>query len=182
MLESLLLIMPSAATYYVIAPIDGLHLDFDYRMYSAEVYGCPPNYAPNPKGCLEFRQPYEYLGSFTFAQYKQLSEEWNIDKETLQNLDQLPNRKLRDFTCIAFEINLERENCTFTDDEDTNTSLFQHIISRGEQFLDVWRLCLFKPGEDFSIGNFGAVGHGVQCFWLGQPDAQSSHGRRAASL
>ncbi|MEH2097737.1 hypothetical protein [Nostoc sp.] len=162
--------MTNTSTYYVVAPIDGIHLDFDYRMYSAEVYGCPPNYIPNPKGCSEFRQPYEYLGSFTFKQYKQLSEEWKIDHKTLHNLEQVPNRKLRDFTCIALEIELDRTDYTSVEDEAINNSLFQHIINRGEQFLDVWRLCLFKPGEDFSIGSFGAIGNGVQCFWLGKND------------
>lgn len=87
--------MPNTSTYYVVAPIDGLHLDFDYRMYSAEVYGCPPNYAPNPKGCPEFRQPYEYLGNFSFNQYKQLIEEYKIDNETLHNLERNCSPQLR---------------------------------------------------------------------------------------
>jgi len=164
------LIMLNTSTYYVIAPIDGLHLDFDYRMYSAEVYGCPPNYVPNPDGCSEFRQPYEYLGSLTFKQYTELSYEGKIDNQTLRHLEKLPDRKLINFTCIAFEINLDREDYLYLNDEDTNNSLFQYILNKGEQLLDVWRLCLFKPGEDFTIGSFGAVGNGIQCFWLGQDD------------
>lgn len=176
-----LLTMLSPFSYYVIASVDGLHLNFDYRMYSAEVYGCPPNYAPNPEGCPEFRQPYEYLGSFTFDQYKQLSQSFNIDNETLKNLESIPNQKLRDFTCIAFEINLDREDYVSIQEESTNTSLFQHILRKGENFLDVWRLCLFKPGEDFSIGSFGAVGHGVQGFWLGQQDIAPKFIARKAS-
>ncbi len=157
-------------TYYVIAPIDGLHLNFDYRMYSAEVYGCPPNYVPNPNGCSEFRQPYEYLENFTFNHYKQLSYEWKIDNQTLDYLEQFPHHRLRDFTCIAFEINLDREDYLYLDDEATSNSLFHYILNRGEHFLDAWRLCLFKPGEDFTIGSFGAIGNGVQGFWLGQND------------
>lgn len=161
--------MQSISTYYVIAPIEGLHLDFDYRMYSAEIYGCPPNYSPKPQSCPEFRQPYEYLGNFTFDQYEQLSKEWKIDEESLRNLERLQNQKLQDFTCIAFETNLQKKYVP-NSDEAISSSLFQHIVDKGERFLDVWRLCLFKPGEDLSLGNFGSVGYGVQVFWLGQND------------
>lgn len=162
--------MQSSATYYVIAPVNGLHLDFDYRMYSAEIYGCPPNYSPQPQSCPEFRQPYKYLGNFTFNQYEQLSKEWKIDEESLRNLKQLQNQKLRDFTCIAFTINLAQHDYTSTLNGPISPSLFQYVVDRGERFLDVWRLCLFKPGEDLSIGNFGTLGYGVQAFWLGQND------------
>ncbi|MBD2176799.1 hypothetical protein H6F42_07710 [Pseudanabaena sp. FACHB-1998] len=162
--------MQSPSTYYVIAPINGLRLDFDYRMHSAEVYGCPPNYTPNVKGCPEFRQPYEYLGEFAFSQYEELSQEWKIDKESLQNIQSLQNLKLRDFTCIAFEIDLIESDDIFSLDETINPSFFQEIIDRGERFLDVWRLCLFKPGENFSIGNFGALENGIQAFWIGKHD------------
>jgi len=162
--------MQSPSTYYVIAPINGLRLDFDYRMYSAEVYGCPPNYTPNIKGCPEFRQPYEYLGEFAFSQYEELSQEWEIDEESLQNIQSLQNLKLRDFTCIAFEIDLTKSNDTSSLDETINPAFFQEIIDRGERFLDVWRLCLFKPGENLSIGNFGALANGIQAFWIGKHD------------
>jgi hypothetical protein len=154
--------------YYVIAPISGLHLDFDYRMYSAEVYGCPPNYSPNPNSCLEFRQPYEYIGSLKFSEYELFAQEWKIDDESLQNLSTFQNKKLRDFTCIAFEINLDLQNYAHTPNEAISSALFQHIVDIGERILDVWRLCLFKPGEDFSIGHFGAISDGVQAFWIGQ--------------
>lgn len=139
-------------------------------MYSVEVYGCPPNYVPNPDGCSEFRQPYEYLGSLTFKQYTEVSHEQKIDNQTLHYLESFPKYKLMNFTCIAFEINLDREDYLYIDDEDTNNSLFKFILNKGEQLLDIWRLCLFKPGEDFTIGSFGAIGNGIQCFWLGQND------------
>ena len=162
--------MSNTFSYYVIAPINCLRLDFDYRMYSAEIYGCPPDYTAYPKACPEFRQPYEYLGAFSFQQYEQLISRWKIDSQTVHNLRQVSNYKLRDFTCIAFEIELDQPGYTLTGDETINSSLFQHIIDKGERFLDVWRLCLFKPGEDFSIGNFGAIDKGIQGFWLGQND------------
>lgn len=155
-------------TYYVIAPIDGLHLDFDYRMYSAEVYGCPPDYTPYPDACSEFRQPYELLGSVPLDRYKDLSTELNIDDQTLEALNQLSNRSLRDSTCIAFQLELDQPGNTLASNNQDAQHLFRSILEKGERFLDVWRLCLFKPGEDRSIGSFGSIGNGVQCFWLGQ--------------
>jgi hypothetical protein len=152
--------------YYVIAPIEGLHLDFDYRMYSAEVYGCPPDYKPNPQGCSEFRHPYEIFSRINLGQYNQLAEICDIDPETIENLSFLPNRKLSDFTCLAFSIDLDDAIKKPHDNSDQST--FNYIIDKGERLLDAWRLCIFKPGEDASIGKFGAIGNGVQCFWIGE--------------
>jgi hypothetical protein len=64
--------MGTETSYYVIAPVDGLRLDFDYRMFSAEIYGCEPNYTPYPLACPEFREPYNIFGGFTFEQYTQV--------------------------------------------------------------------------------------------------------------
>jgi hypothetical protein len=143
-----------------------MHLDFDYRMYSAEVYGCPPDYKPNPQACEEFRQPYEYLSKIKLGQYHRLEESFEVDDETMANISFLPNRKLSDFTCLAFSTNLD--NIKQGSKGISDQSTFDFLIEKGERFLDVWRLCLFKPGEDASIGKFGAIGNGVQCFWIGE--------------
>jgi hypothetical protein len=156
--------MLSDKTYYVIAPIDGLRLNFDYRMYSAEIYGCPPDYTSDPDACPEFRQPYEYLCDSSLKNLKN----WEIDDQTFQIVTQIPNLNIKDSTCIAFELDVSKVSYDFSNDN----ILFQQIIDKGEEFLDPWRLCLFKPGDSRSIGKFGGVIGGIQCFWLGQHNIQ----------
>ncbi len=160
--------MNTYVPYYVIAPIDGLKMNFDYRMYSAELYGCPPNYRPNPESCPEFRQPYDVLGKIPFHQYIRLVERELIsDVATVDALTDLPDRKINDFTCIGFEIQFDETVKPFDNTAEPSQKLFDQIVERGESFLDPLRFCLFEPGKHESIGRFGSVGNGIQCFWIG---------------
>ena len=97
--------MNNTLSYYVIAPIDGIRLDFDYRMYSSELYGCPPDYKPYPQICPEFRQPYEVIGRIPFRGYGKLIHQLISDPVTTDILPDLPERKLNEYTCIGFQIN-----------------------------------------------------------------------------
>jgi len=157
-------------SYYVIAPIDGLRMNFDYRMYSAELYGCPPDYNPHPEVYQEFREPHETLGKIPFREYTKMIPKLISDVSTVDVLNELPDRKMKDFTCIGFQIDFDESTNPFDDTEEASQEFFNRIIERGDTFLDPLRLCLFKPGKDESIGRFGAVGNGIQCFWIGSED------------
>ena len=155
--------------YYIIAPIEGLHSTFDFRMYSAEVFGNYPNYTPIPQVCPTFHQPYDHLGSFLFGDYPKLTDFRPMDDLTFKSIAQLPpNTKLKNYTCVAFETELNENDFGSPDSLDSNEKLLQHLLDKGERILDVLRLCLFKPGEDKSIGSFGALGNGVLGLWLAQ--------------
>src|SRR5688572_28742695 len=171
--------MSKITSYYVIAPVDGLRMDFDYRIvpshllhfldrrYSAELYGCPPNYKPHPEICKEYRQPYNILGKIPFHGYNRMIPDLISDVSTIDTLPDLPDRKMNDYTCIGFEIHFDAIVNPFENREEASRQLFEHIIERGESYLDPLRFCLFKPGKDESIGKFGSVGNGIQCFWIG---------------
>ena len=140
-------------------------MDFDYRMYSAELYGCPPDYRPNPDACPEFRQPYSVVRDIPLREYSRLVPTLISDAFTIEVLADLPNRTLGDFTCIGFQIDMDE-----TTDPLQNADIFRQVIQRGESFLDPLRFWLFTPGKKESAGRFGSVGNGIQCFWIGKND------------
>jgi hypothetical protein len=160
--------MSNTSSFYVIAPIDGIHLDFDYRMYSAELYGCSPDYKPNPKACPEFRQPYELFGRIPFQGYGKLVPTLISDASTISVLPDMPDRRMNEYTCIGFEIDLDRSAVEQSGGKNDSEALFKQIVEKGETFLDPLRLCIFKPGKNESAGRFGSVGNGIQCFWIGE--------------
>jgi hypothetical protein len=148
--------------HYTLATVEGLHLTCDFVVSSAALYGCPPDYSPTPVGLHEtYGQPYEILGSVPFEGYPHFAPISSMDDLTLQALVGVPNRRMKDSTCVAFEIDVS------TLDSRTNSSLLQGLINRGERILDVIRLFLFKPGENKSIGRVGAIRGGVSGVWLG---------------
>jgi hypothetical protein len=151
--------------YYVIAPIDGIHMDFDRRMYSAELYGCPPDYRPNPAACPEFRQPYSVVKDIPLREYSRLVPTLISDALTIDILADLPDRTLANFTCIGFQIDLDKATNLLE-----NAEIFRQVVEWGESFLDPLRLWLFTPGKNESAGRFGSVGNGIQCFWIGEND------------
>lgn len=159
--------MNTIRLYYVIASIDGLRMDFDYPMRSAELYGCPPDYKPHPEECSKFRQPYELFGKIPFRGYTKMIPEMISDVSTVDVLSDLPDRKMNEFTCIGFPLHPEELVDPFDDTDEVSQQLFDNIIERGESILDPLRFCLFKPGKDENIGRFGSVGNGIQCFWIG---------------
>src|SRR5436853_497117 len=60
-----------AYMHYTLATVEGLHLTCDFVVYSAALYGCPPNYSPTPVGLQEtYGQPHEILGSVPFEAYQ----------------------------------------------------------------------------------------------------------------
>jgi hypothetical protein len=151
-----------AYMHYILATVEGLHLTCDFVVYSAALYGCPPNYSPTPVGLHEtYGQPHEILGSVPFEDYPHFALISSMDDQTLQALVGVPNRRMKDSTCVGFEIDVSML------DSRTNSSLLHELINRGERILDVIRLFLFKPGEDKSIGRVGAIGDGVSGVWLG---------------
>lgn len=154
--------------YYVLSTVEGLHLTCDFVVYSAALYGCPPNYTPTPVGLHEvYRHPHQLLGSIPFKNYIHFGPTSAMDELTLQAMASVQSRKLQDFTCIAFEIELDKPDYTSTLSPEVNSLLLQQLLEKGERILDVIRLFLFKPGENRSIGRVGAIGNGVCGAWLG---------------
>ena len=152
--------------YYALATVEGLHLTCDFVIYSAALYGCPPNYTPTPVGLHElYRQPYQLLGSIPFKDYVHFGPLSAVDELTLQVIRGVQNRTLKSYTCVAFEIELDAYLRPL--DTESNSSLLQQLLERGERILDVIRLFLFKPGEHRSIGRVGAIGNGVYGAWVG---------------
>ena len=66
--------------------------------------------------------------------------------------------------------NIDEKINPFYSSESESQQLFNQIIERGETFLDPLRFCLYKPGKNESIGNFGSLGNGIQGFWIGIND------------
>jgi len=162
--------MPEPFLYYAIAPVSGLHLTCDFVVYSAGIFGSSPNYNPTSVGVhAKYREPYEYLASIPFSEYPNLSKVSAMDDITLEEISQLPNKRLRDFTCIAFEIELDRPNYAIASSTEFNNALLQDLLELGDRIIDVLRLYLFLPGEDKSIGRVGALGKGAFGAWLGTP-------------
>ena len=50
---------------------------------------------------------------------------------------------MRDYTCIAFEIDLDKPNYAIEDSTELNNTLMQDLLALGDQILDVLRLYLF---------------------------------------
>ena len=154
--------------HYAFATIEGLHLTCDFVVYSAALYGSPPNYNPTPVGLHEvYRQPYETLGRIPFSEYSRFGSISYMDDLTLQALKDVPNRTMKDFTSVLFEIELDKPGYVSTLDSQMNYGLLQKLIEKGERILDAIRLFLFTPGENKSIGRVGAIGNGISGVWLG---------------
>jgi len=92
-----------------------------------------------------------------------------MDDLTMQTLRSATVPRMRDLSCIAWELP-ERTVTSFTTDPATNSAVLSRLVSAGEQILDIIRLFLFKPGEDSSIGRVGSLGGGVSGVWLGDDD------------
>lgn len=159
--------MKTQPSYYVIAPIDGIHMDFDYHMFSAELYGCPPNYHPYPDACPQFREPYNLLSKIPFTGYGKLVPEMISDQATIDVLQNLPDRRLSDYTCIGFDNNSDSSFDFLSAEIFLDENGFKQVVERGETFLDPLRLSIFQPGKNESAGRFGSIGNGIQCFWIG---------------
>lgn len=155
--------------YYALTTVEGLHLTCDFVIYSVALYGCPPNYNPTPVRLHEvYRQPYEILGKIPFNNYVRLSSQAAVmDNLTLRTLTNVSNKTIRDFTAVAFEIELDNSELISALDSRLNDELFQRLIDKGEKILDVIRLFLFTPGENKSIGQVGAFGNGISGIWIG---------------
>src|SRR5690349_8263620 len=119
-------------SYYVIAPVEGLRMDFDYRItpsallhlldgtYSAELYGCPPNYKPHPEICQEYREPHKVLGNIPFFGYDLMIPDYISDVSTMDVWTDLPTRRMVDYTCIAFPIQLDEKINPFDNSEEAS--------------------------------------------------------------
>lgn len=158
----------TSMTNYVLATIEGLHLTCDFVIYRAALYGCPPDYTPTPVGLHHaFREPYEVHGSIPFNQYDRFALVSAMDEPTLEAVADLNGGKLRDSTCVAFELEAGTVNLGPTVGPAADDALLQKLLERGERILDTMRLFLFKPGEKQSIGRVGAIGKGVGGAWIG---------------
>ncbi len=175
--------MANEYLYHCLAPIDGLHLTCDFAIYSAALYGCPPNYQPTPVGVHEtYRHPYEYQGSIQFGSYEHFADIAAMDDLTVQAMSKTPfATRMKDRTCIAFEIELDRPDCAAINSPNTNNALLSDILERGDRILDAMRLYLFKPGQDRSIGKVGALGKGIYGAWIGNDNDQAKFIARSIS-
>lgn len=154
--------------YYVVTTVEGLHLTCDFVVYSAALYACQPDYTPSPTGLHEvYRQPYEYLGMIPFKDYALFSPISAMDNLTLEAMDSLKTKRLKDFTCIAFEANFNDQDLASIGSIKNNEKILQQLLEQGERIIDVIRLFLFKPGNNTSIGRVGAVGNGISGMWIG---------------
>ena len=90
-----------------------------------------------------------------------------MDEETLKALGSVTAQRMKDFTCIAWELDLSTIEW-FGKNEQMNSSVLSRVTEAGEQILDIIRLFLFKPGEDASIGRVGcSAGGGITGVWIG---------------
>lgn len=154
--------------YYVFVPLEGLHLTCDFKVYSAALYGTPPNYTPTRVGLHQvYNEPYELYGRIPVRGYSQLTEVIPIDELTLSALEMIPDVKLHDFTCLIFEVELDRPDYARSTIPEENTAILYYLLNRGEQIVDLLRLYFFRPGEDISIGGVGALGNGFYGMWIG---------------
>jgi hypothetical protein len=153
--------------HYALATIEGLHLTCDFVVYSAALFGCPPDYSPTRVGLHDaYREPYQTLTPIPLNEYLQFREISLMDELTMQALRSATVPRMRDFSCIAWELP-EGAVTPFTTDPASNSAVLSSVISAGEQIVDIIRLFLFKAGEDSSIGRVGSLGGGVTGVWLG---------------
>src|SRR5665213_166649 len=146
--------------HYAIATIEGLHLTCDFVVYSAALFGCPPDYSSTRVGLHDsYRKPYETLTSIPLSEYPQFQENSFMDELTMQAVRSATVPRMRDFSCIAWELP-EEMGASFTTDPASNSAVLSRVIGAGEQILDIMRLFPFKPGEDVSIGRVGSLGGG----------------------
>lgn len=156
--------------HYALATIEGLHLTCDFVVYSAALFGCPPDYSPTRAGLhAAYQEPYQTLTPIPLGQYPQFQSISLMDELTMQAVRSATVPRMRDFSCIAWELP-EGMVTSFTTDPASNSAALSRVISTGEQILDIIRLFLFKPGEDSSIGRVGSLGGGVTGVWLGDSD------------
>ncbi len=156
--------------HYALATIEGLHLTCDFVVYSAALFGCPPDYSPTRVGLHDsYREPYQTLTSIPLSEYPQFRENSFMDDLTMQALRSATVPRMRDFSCIAWELP-EGMVTSFPTDPASNSAVLSRVIGAGEQILDIMRLFLFKPGEDISIGRVGSLGGGITGLWLGDGD------------
>lgn len=155
------------AQYYALATIEGLHLTCDFVVHSAALFGCAPNYSPTPVGLHKlYSEPYQIYGSIPFSEYRRFAEVAPMDERTLQALQSVTVRRMRDLTCLAWELDPIIAG-DFGNDPEVNSSVLHRIVGAGEQILDILRLFLFTPGEDTSIGRLASLGGGVTGIWIG---------------
>jgi hypothetical protein len=153
--------------HYALTTIEGLHLTCDFVVYSAALFGCPPNYSPTRVGLhYSYEEPYRIYASIPFYEYGGFSEAALMDELTLQSLQGVTVPRMKDLTCIAWELD-EDAIPAFSKDVDLNSSVLLRTLDAGEQILDIMRLFLFTPGEETSIGRVGSLGGGVTGIWIG---------------
>ena len=152
--------------FYGLATVEGLHLTCDFVVYSSALFGCPPDYCPTPVGLHDsYREPYEVLAGMPFSAYKQFATVNCMDNETLDAISCVLATRMKDFTCLAWEIDPQLFGRSIPHPIDA--SILGPILRTAEQILDMIRLFLFVPGENSSIGRAGAVGGGVSGVWFG---------------
>src|SRR5205814_4473476 len=125
--------------------------------YSEALFGCPPDYSPTRVGLHDaYREPYQTLTSIPLSEYPQFRQMSFMDDLTMQALRSATVPRVRDFSCIAWELP-EGMVTSFTTGPASNSAVLSRVIGAGEQILDIMRLFLFKPGEDISIGRVGSL-------------------------
>ncbi len=176
--------MTGAPSVYVLMPIDGLHLTCDFVIYRSALFGNEPDYVPSRVGLHdEFAHPYHYLSHLSFQQYllPDLAVVLEADEESQRELRRVPDKRLKDFTCLMFELEEEEwVDLSLPGSQHNNNALLERVCLQADQILDVLRLYLFRPGEDRLIGQAGSMGGGVCGLWLGDEESVRFIARRVS--
>jgi hypothetical protein len=130
-----------------------------------------------------FAHPYHHLSAFSFEYYlhPEMVESSHMDEVTQLEIGRVPNKRLRDFTCLMFELDEEDDfNPSAQGNAAYNNAVLQRVRDQADQILDVLRLYLFRAGEDRLIGRAGNVGSGVCGMWLCDEETAQFIARRVS--
>jgi len=92
-----------------------------------------------------------------------------MDELTLKALQSITAPRMRDFTCLVWELN-ENASVRFGENAELSSAALSRTVDAGEQILDIIRLFLFTPGQDASIGRVGSLGGGITGIWIGDAE------------
>src|SRR5262245_40313543 len=113
--------------HYALTTIEGLHLTCDFVVYSAALFGCPPDYSPTRVGLHDaYREPYQTLTPIPLSEYVQFREISLMDELTMQALRSATVPRMRDFSCIAWELP-EGTVTSFTTNPSSNSAVLSSV-------------------------------------------------------
>ncbi len=108
--------------------------------------------------------------SIPFNEYKRLISSSEMDSVTQSLLSSLGTGRLKNYTCIMFEMDSEKLTALLQQGPDGHHAVLGAAIEQGERILDILRLYLFKPGQPAGIGRAGGLDNGVSAIWVASDD------------